>query len=108
MNRWIIRPGDDVVVVDAALSIHIGFDDDDGVMIADDGTWTYCGIKIVRRSHGPQGLVVCHNGLGRGDHAEEKSNASNENDCPGKTCGDLDEHRTDGVVPLQAQGVEPT
>jgi hypothetical protein len=29
MNRWILRPGDDVVVVDAALGVHIGLDDDD-------------------------------------------------------------------------------
>ena len=68
---------------------------------------SYRGIEVVGRGHGPQGLVVRHHRLGCGDHAEEKSNASNENDGPGKTGGDLDEHRTDGVVPLQAQSVEP-
>jgi hypothetical protein len=29
MNRWISRPRNDVVVVDAALGVHIGLDDDD-------------------------------------------------------------------------------
>src|SRR5258708_19558631 len=107
MNRWVIGPGDDVVVGDGALSVYIGLDDDDGVMIADDGAGADRGVEIVRGGHGSQGLVVGHDRLRRGDHAEEKSNASNENDGSGETCGYLYEHRTDGVVPLQAQGVEP-
>ena len=86
MNRWVVRPGDDVVVVDAALGVHIGLDDDEGVVIADDGTRIYRGVEIVRGGHGSQRLVVCHDWLGRGDHAEEKSNASNEGDSSGKAC----------------------
>ena len=46
-NGGINGAGDDVVVVYAALGADVGFDDDEGVVIADDGAWMYGGIEIM-------------------------------------------------------------
>ena len=47
--------------------------------------------------HGSEGLVVGHDGLRRGDHAEEKPNAANEKTAPAKpaeTCTSIGGRRS--------------
>ena len=61
----------------------------------------------MRRGHGAEGLVVGHDGLGDGDHAEQEDESADEEDGAGEACGDLYKDGADSVVPLQAEGVEP-
>src|SRR6185312_17373577 len=60
----------DVVVIDAAIFIHISLDDDGRIVIRLNGLRADSGVEIMRYSHSAQRLVIRHDWLRRGEHAQ--------------------------------------
>ena len=100
----IFRAGDDLVVVDAALAVDEGLDDDGGVVAVEDGTGHDGGVEIVGRGEGAEGLVVGHDGIGDGDHSEQEEDSADEGGrCRARPAEALDKDGADGVAPLEAE-----
>ena len=65
-HRGFDRSGDDVVVVDPALLVHVGLNDDHCVVVGHDRVRVDCGVQVMRNGDGAEGFVIGQDGLRRG------------------------------------------
>ena len=70
-HRGIVGAGDDGVVVDAALGVYLGFDEDGDVAVHGDGQRCDFGVEVVRGDEVGEVVVVGLDGDGGAEHPAE-------------------------------------
>jgi len=96
---WGVWTREDAVVVDVALSIDVGLDEEVVVVVHVEGLGLNAGVEILGAGGVANGLIVGDEERGSGDGGEQKAQNTHEYSGAGHASGGAVEDRADGVAP---------
>ena len=115
-SSWVFQPapaprraqqaGDNPVVVDLAPVVHRCLDHDGCVMGCCHRPLLFHRVQVMGTGHGSKWFVVCQYGLRCGHRAQQESHGSQQSYRHGEPRRYLQQHRTDGIDPMQGKSVE--